>query len=196
MALGWVKNGRHFGEDIAAEFVPSRYPELSKTCDTHIYLNEMTKYSKRIQDWLQEKNVKAELLSFEESVHSVEDTMVATGFPVERISKSIVMMTSTANLIIAMVPAENRASTERVRKFLGLDERPRMATPEEIEMQTGQQVGGNSPFNSPKARILIDPKLLEKDWVVTGGGDDKHLVKISIEELKRVIDYTEARVRR
>ncbi|NQU64100.1 MAG: hypothetical protein HQ517_07440, partial [SAR324 cluster bacterium] len=53
-----------------------------------------------------------------------------------------------------------------------------------------------SPLNAPHAIILIDPKLLEQDWVITGGGDDRHLVKISTEELKRVIDYTEARVRR
>jgi len=156
----------------------------------------MTGYAQRIKDWLRQKNVEAELLNFEESVHSVEDTVAVTGYSAERITKSIVMLTLAGNLVIAMVPAKNRVSTERVRKFLGLDERPRMATAEEIEMHTGQKPGGNSPFNAQNAKILIDPKLLENDWIITGGGDDKHLVKISTDELKRVIDFTETRIRK
>ncbi len=156
----------------------------------------MTEYSKRIKDWLHKENVDAELLSFDESVHSVEEAVAVSGHPVERITKSIVMITSANNLVIAMVPAKNRASTERVRKFLKLDVRPRIATAEEVETHIGQQVGGNSPFNAPNATILIDPKLLEIDWILTGGGDDRHLVKITTEELKRVVDYTEARVRK
>ncbi|MBT3190512.1 MAG: YbaK/EbsC family protein [Anaerolineae bacterium] len=156
----------------------------------------MTEYSKRIKDWLHKENVDAELLSFDESVHSVEEAVAVSGHPVERITKSIVMITSADDLVIAMVPAKNRASTERVRKFLKLDERPRIARAEEVEKYLVQQVGGNSPFNAPNAIILIDPKLLEEDWILTGGGDDRYLIKITTEELKRVVDYTEARVRK
>lgn len=156
----------------------------------------MTVYSQRIKDWLRKENVDAEILSFEESVHSVEEAIAVSGHPIERITKSIVMLTPADKLVIAMVPAKYRASTERVRKFLELDERPRIATAEEIEKYLGQQVGGNSPFNAPNAKILIDPKLIEKDWILTGGGDNRHLVKISTEELKRVIVFTETRIRK
>jgi Cys-tRNA(Pro)/Cys-tRNA(Cys) deacylase len=156
----------------------------------------MTKYSQRIKDWLRQKDVAAELLNFEKSVHSVEETIAVTGYPIERITKSIVMVTPTENFIIAMVPATSRASTERVRKFLGIDVRPRLATSEEIQTVIGQMPGGNSPFNAPNATVLIDPKLLEQDWIITGGGDDKHLIKITIAELKRVVTYTETRVRK
>lgn len=156
----------------------------------------MTKYSQRIKDWLREENVDAELLSFDEGVSSVEEAVAVSGYPVERITKSIVMLTAAGDLVIAMVPAIYRVSTERVRKFLELDERPRIATAEEIEKHIGQQVGGNSPLNAANAKILIDPKLLEQDWILTGGGDTRHLVKISTEELKRVIVFTQARVRK
>ena len=54
----------------------------------------MTEYSKRIKDWLHKENVDAELLSFDESVHSVEEAVAVSGHPVERITKSIVMITS------------------------------------------------------------------------------------------------------
>ena len=156
----------------------------------------MTKYSQGISDWLHNQNVEAELLCFAESVHSVEEAVSVSGHPVESITKSIVMLTMEGDLVIAMVPAINRVSTERVRKLLELDERPRIATAQEVEQHIGQQIGGNSPFNAANAKILIDPKLLEKDWILTGGGDARHLVKISTRELKRVIVYTEARVRK
>jgi len=155
-----------------------------------------TEYSRGIEDWLRRENVDAEILSFARSVHSVEEAVAISGHPVESITKSIVMLTPAGRFVIAMVPAINRVSTERVRKILRLDQRPRMATAEEVETRIGQQVGGNSPFNASDAKILIDPKLLERDWILTGGGDDRHLVKISTEELKRVINYTEARVRK
>ena len=156
----------------------------------------MTEYSQSIRDWLNRENVEAEFLSFTKSVHSVEEAVSVSGHPVESISKSIVMLTPAGKLVIAMVPAVNRVSTERVRKLLELDERPRIATAEEVEKHVGQQVGGNSPFNVPNAKIFIDPRLLEKDWILTGGGDARHLVKISTQELKRVVVYTEARVRK
>ena len=156
----------------------------------------MTEYSQRIKDWLDSNNVDAELLSFDKSVHSVDEAVAVSGFPLENITKSIVMLTQSGRLVIAMVPASARASTERVRKILELEERPRPADAEEIEKYTGQQAGGNSPLNAPQAKILIDPEVLKNEWIVTGGGDDRHLIKISTEALKKAVDYTEARVRK
>lgn len=156
----------------------------------------MTEYSKNIEAWLVANYVNAEMLSFAESVHTVEEAVSVSGYPVERFTKSIVMLTADKTVVIAMVPADNRASTERVRKVLNLEERPRVATAEETKQYTGQLIGGNSPLNVPDANVLIDPKVLERDWILTGGGDDQTLVKISIEELKRVVEHTEVRVRK
>ncbi len=156
----------------------------------------MTVYSRRLQNWLRQNNVEAELLSFEKSVHSVEEAVAVSGYPVERITKSIVMLTADDNIVIAMVPASKRASTERVRKFLKLKERPLIADAELIEGRIGQQAGGNSPLNAGDAIILLDPELLQIDWILTGGGDDRHLVKISIEELRNAVAHTVTRVRK
>jgi prolyl-tRNA editing enzyme YbaK/EbsC (Cys-tRNA(Pro) deacylase) len=71
-----------------------------------------------------------------------------------------------------------------------------MATAGESLKLTGQQAGGNSPLNPGQATVLIDPVVLERDWLVTGGGDDRSLVRISVAELRRVAVFTEARVRK
>jgi prolyl-tRNA editing enzyme YbaK/EbsC (Cys-tRNA(Pro) deacylase) len=83
-----------------------------------------------------------------------------------------------------------------VRKALALAQRPRIATASESETLLGQQIGGNSPLNADNARVLIDPEVLAMDWILTGGGDARSLVRISIAELRRVVGFTEARVRK
>ncbi len=156
----------------------------------------MSDSSNRIERWIEDNNVNAEMLSFSKRVYTVEEAIAVSGYPIERFTKSIVMLTSDERLVIALVPADARASTERVRKALDLTDRPRIVTAEESERYLGQQLGGNSPLNAPNATILIDPKVLERDWILTGGGDDRNLVKIPVAELKRVVTYTEARVRK
>jgi len=156
----------------------------------------MSPYAQRLRDWIERNGVDAEVLRFDESVRSVEQAVAASGHPVERITKSIVMVTHEGGAVVAVVPARSRASTDRVRKALALAARPRIATPEETESLLGQQVGGNSPLNAGDAEVLVDPLVLEMDWFITGGGDDRSLVRIAVAELRRVVAFTEARVRK
>jgi prolyl-tRNA editing enzyme YbaK/EbsC (Cys-tRNA(Pro) deacylase) len=156
----------------------------------------MSDNSERMKVYLEREGIDAEFLTFAQSVHTVEEAVSVSGYAVEWFTKSIVMLTADQQPIIAVVPADRRASTERERKALGLAERPTIATAAETEAYLGQQVGGNSPLNCPNATILIDPLVLAREWTLTGGGDHQHLVKISVAELKRVVVYREVRVRK
>jgi prolyl-tRNA editing enzyme YbaK/EbsC (Cys-tRNA(Pro) deacylase) len=156
----------------------------------------MSIHAERIREWIAQRRVQAQLLQFEHSVHSVAQAVAVSGHPVERFTKSIVMLDEDGRAIVAVVPARSRASTERVRKALALAQRPRIATASESETLLGQQIGGNSPLNADNARVLIDPEVLAMDWILTGGGDARSLVRISIAELRRVVGFTEARVRK
>ncbi len=156
----------------------------------------MSRYSDRIKGFLTDNNIEAEFLEFDKSVHSVQEAVDVSGFSIDKFTKSIVMLTDDDDLVIAVVPAENRVSTKRVRKALNLPQRPRIINAAESEKLLEQQLGGNSPLNAPAAKIFIDPNVLGKEWVLIGGGDDQCLVKISIKELTRVVTYAEARVRK
>ncbi|MFQ5995989.1 MAG: aminoacyl-tRNA deacylase, partial [Acidiferrobacterales bacterium] len=78
----------------------------------------MSEFSNRIKQWLHENGVNAELLHFDQSVRSVQEAVQVSGYPVERFTKSIVMLTADDKVVIAVVPADARASTDRVRKAL------------------------------------------------------------------------------
>jgi prolyl-tRNA editing enzyme YbaK/EbsC (Cys-tRNA(Pro) deacylase) len=75
----------------------------------------MSMHAERIREWIAQRGVQAQLLHFEHSVHSVAQAVAVSGHPVERFTKSIVMLDEDGRAIVAVVPAHSRASTERVR---------------------------------------------------------------------------------
>ena len=104
------------------------------------------------------------------------------------------MIDSNDQLIVAIVKGEDNASTSRVAKALTI-ERPRLATPEEILQKTGYPCGGTPSFGFD-AIFLIDPRVMEKETIYTGGGSEQSLVKINTSELLKANQGTVVRIRR
>ena len=144
---------------------------------------EQREYEEKLKEWLKSNNVCAEHLSFNQSCHSVKEAAKAANADTDEIVKNICMIDSKNNLIIAIVKGESRASTTNVGKALSV-ERPRTATPEEILIKTGYPCGGTPSFGFDVI-FLIDPKVMEKEFVYTGGGSESSLIKISTIELQK-----------
>ncbi len=159
-------------------------------------MGSMSVYSDRIKSFLEQERVEADFLEFPDRVHTVDEAVEVSGYPVEHFTKTIVMVGPKDQILLAVVPASSRASTERVRKALALNQRPKIATGVESEAKLGQKLGGNTPINAEDATVIIDPKVLEREWILVGGGDDRSLVKIPVAELKRIVNFVEARVRK
>lgn len=73
--------------------------------------------------------------------------------------------------------------------------RPRTATENEILEKTGYPCGGVPSFGY-KATFIIDPKVMEKEFVYTGGGSEYSLVRITSRELKEINNGLVFRVRK
>ncbi|MCY9528491.1 YbaK/EbsC family protein [Paenibacillus alvei] len=93
-----------------------------------------------------------------------------------------------------MVKGEDRASTSRVGKAL-LIPPPRLALEQEMLQLAGYPAGGIPSFGFT-ATFLIDPKVLEQEFVYTGGGSPYSLTRISVQEMVRVNQAIVARVRK
>ena len=154
----------------------------------------MNDYEKKLKEYMKEKNIEGEHLSFEQSCHSVEDAAKAANANTDDFVKNICITDSKSNLIVAIVKGEDRASTSRVEKALKI-ERPKTATPEEILQKTGFPCGGTPSFGYT-ATFLVDPRVMEKEVVYSGGGSENSLVKISSKELLRANNGTIVRVRK
>lgn len=144
--------------------------------------------------FIAQHNVKAEHLRFTQSCHSVaEAALAANGTPQDFI-KSICMLTTTGQLVVAIVKGEDRASTTRVKAALGgLD--VRLATPAEMLALSGYPAGGTPPFGYP-GTFFVDERVLQKPFVFGGGGSEQALVKLTPDELLRANHGRVARVRK
>ena len=153
----------------------------------------MNQYEEKLRKYIEEHEIDAELLTFNQSTHSVADAAAAVGAEPEDFVKSIAMIGPDNQLIVAIVKGEHRASTSRVSKALKI-ERPRIAQPDEVLEKSGYPVGGTPAFGY-EATFLIDPKVMEKEKVYSGGGSEQALTLMSPEEMQGANGAKIARVR-
>jgi len=151
-------------------------------------------YEEKLKKYIRDNNVKAEHITFNKSCHSVEEATKTANVNIDEFVKNICMIDSNENLIVAIVKGEDRASTSRVEKALNI-EKPRTATPNEILQKTGYPCGGTPSFGY-NAKFLIDPRIMEKEFVYTGGGSENSLIKISTKELQKVNNGEIVRIRK
>ena len=143
-------------------------------------INEEEKLKKFIKD----NNINAEHIRYEKCLHTVSDLLEVTGFDLELITKTMIFKGEKGKTIAVMIPAKFRVSTTRLGEVLGTKP-PEMANPNEAYKRTGYPVGGMLCFGYD-AIVIIDPKVLEKEYVYTGGGSEFSIVKISSAELKKL----------
>jgi len=148
----------------------------------------------RLQAYIQEQDIQAEHLSFNQPCHSVAEAALAVNASPEELVKNICLLDSDDQLITAIVKGEDRVSVSRIAKTLQRDGL-RLAAPEEILAKTGYPCGGTPSFGY-QAMFLIDPKVMEREIVYTGGGSETSLVKISTEALVRANQGTILRIRK
>ena len=153
----------------------------------------MNTYEQRLRAYLEEQHILAEHLSLDQPCHSVAEAARAVNASPEELVKNICLVDSDGRLITAIVKGEDRVSVSRIAKTLQR-EGLRLATPAEILEKTGYPSGGTPSFGY-QALFLIDPKVMERELVFTGGGSETSLVKISTQELVRANQGTLLRIR-
>ena len=154
----------------------------------------MNEFELKLKQYLIDEGSDGEHLGFKQSCHSVREAADAAGCDPTDVVKNICMIDANQHLIVAIVKGEDRASTSRVAKALDI-ERPSTATPEEILRLSGFPSGGTPSFGF-SAKFLVDPKVLEKDIIYTGGGSANSLVRIASAELLKLNQGTVSRVRK
>ncbi len=153
----------------------------------------MNTFEQRLQAYLQEQHIQAEHLSFDQPCHSVAEAARAVNASPQELVKNICLLDREGRLITAIVKGEDRVSVSRIAKTVQR-EGLRLATAAEILEKTGYPCGGTPSFGYP-AMFLIDPRVMERELVFTGGGSETSLVKIRTAELVRANQGTILRIR-
>jgi len=153
----------------------------------------MINEEEKLKQFMKEKEINGEHLRFETSLHTVQELLNVTGFDLKYITKTMVFKSPKGKTIAAMIPAEFRVSVSRLEKATGL-QGLELTNPKEAYQRTGYPVGG-MPFFGYESVLVIDPKVLELDYIYTGGGSEFSIVKITTEEIKRVSNPIVQRIR-
>jgi len=151
-------------------------------------------YEEKLKSVMKDEGIEGEHLTFSRSCHSVTEAAEAAGVTPRDFVKSICMLDGEGRLVVGIVKGEDRASTSRVAKALNAGA-VRMATPEEVLEKTGYPCGGTPSFGYP-ARYLVDPKVVEMEFVYMGGGSETSLVKIRPSEIVKANRGEITRIRR
>lgn len=154
----------------------------------------MKEFEEKLKEYIIKSGIDAEQCIYENACHTVEEAASSANASPEDIVKSICLIDSDDNLIVAIVRGKDRVSTSRVAKALNI-ETPQIATPEEILDKTGYICGGVPSFGY-EAIFLIDPKVMENELVYTGGGSPYSLTKISTKVLHQINKGKIVRIRK
>jgi len=136
-----------------------------------------------LKDFIEKNRIDAEILEFKQPVMTVEQAVRMAGCRRDEIIKSIVLIDSQDNPIIAIVDGKSRVSLRKVKEILGKN--IRIAKAREVERKTGYKIGGVPPIGH-RFKTIIDRKIIDKKYVYGGGGDSRHLIKISPKQIVRL----------
>jgi Cys-tRNA(Pro)/Cys-tRNA(Cys) deacylase len=147
----------------------------------------MADYSQKLKDVLLSRNLWHRFIEFSEPVKTVEQA--GRKVPVEKIIKSIVMIDSDGDPLLAIVKAQSMVSFRKIKKLLEVKD-VRLATHEEVLKNSGFPAGGVPPLNSIN-RVLLDPEILKSETCIAGGGDVNKLIEMKTQD---VIDALRPRI--
>lgn len=151
-------------------------------------------YDSKLIAYIRTHQMAAKHLRLQALCHSVEDAAQAVQADKVDFVKNVCMIDEAGRLLVAIVKGEDRASISRVGKAL-LIPPPRLALEEEMLELTGYPAGGIPSFGY-NALFIIDPKVLEREFVYTGGGSPYSLTHISVQEMLHVNQAIVARIRK
>ncbi|MCD6591809.1 MAG: hypothetical protein J7K78_02180 [Thaumarchaeota archaeon] len=133
------------------------------------------------------KRLGGEILELKTSVKTVEQASRATGADPSQIIKSMLLISEKEGAILAIVDGRSRVDLEKLSLRFG---RTRLASPKEVKKLTGYEVGELPPIGLP-IKTVVDPKVLEKSYVIGGGGAINRLIKI---DPKKILEVQKAEI--
>lgn len=142
-------------------------------------MGQTLSYSEKLKSFLTVKGVWHRFIEFNEPVKTVEQA--ARKVQAEKIAKSIVMVDSNGDPLLAIVPARSRVSHRKIKILFAVRD-VRLASSEEVLTHSGYPVGGVPPFNNI-TRVLVDPEVLRSETAIVGGGDIDKLVELRTEDI-------------
>jgi Cys-tRNA(Pro)/Cys-tRNA(Cys) deacylase len=136
--------------------------------------------STRAIHYLQQQGIAFEKVEYEHLEKGAEFAALATGYPLERTVKTLVVSTGPKRYALALVSGERQLDLKRIARVLKV-KKAEMAEAEAAERLTGYHVGGISPFGvrQPGLPVVMDEPILSAPEILVNAGQRGTMLKMS-----------------
>jgi Cys-tRNA(Pro) deacylase len=142
--------------------------------------------SQDLQNFIDQNQIKAEILPMEEDTPTVPDAAQALGVEEEQIIKSLVFLVDGQPALV-IANGTNKVDNRLVARHFGVGrKRVKMARPEQALEITGYVVGAMPPFgHQTRLPTIVDPGVLSHSEIFGGGGEINAMLRLTSNELLR-----------
>lgn len=139
--------------------------------------------------YINDHDIDAEIIFLDEETMTVADAAAALQVTPAQIIKSIAFL-AEGEPVLAITNGVSRVGWKTLADYLDVSRRQlRMADPAQVQEMTGYEVGAVPPFGHPQPlRTLIDTAVFEQSVIFGGGGATNALIRLTPQELQRVVE--------
>ena len=136
---------------------------------------------RELLDRLRDAGVEFELLAHPHTETAAAEAK-ALGLPSEEVAKTLVVRTPTGYVRV-LVPARERLDLHKLRAGIETDKAV-LATEQELERDYAEfELGAVPPLGGRPDPVLVDPRLVEREWVAFEAGTHDESVRVRSADL-------------
>ena len=135
--------------------------------------------STRAIAYLKRKKIPYEVVKYEHEVKGAEFAAKATGYPLERTIKTLVVELERKSYCLALLPGHGELDLKKLAAFSGA-KRAALVDIKTAERLTGYLVGGISPFGTQqRLQTLMEESILTHEEVQINAGQRGVMLKMA-----------------
>lgn len=136
--------------------------------------------TKDLQEYMENNEISGVITELKAPTPTVLAAAEAVGVAPEQIIKSVLFLVQGVGPVLAIACGEGRIDRRRIADHFEVGKkRVKLADSKAVVHHTGYPAGSVPPFGHPEPlTTLMDPKVLEQEFVYGGGGDGSSLVHL------------------
>lgn len=150
----------------------------------------------RAISYLKNKKIPYEVVKYEHRAKGAEFAAKATGYPLERTVKTLVVELDRRSYCLALLPGDRELDLKKLASSVGI-KRTTMVDIKTAERLTGYLVGGISPFGTQqRLGTVMESSILNNDEILINAGQRGMMLKMAPGDIVKALDSRVASIAR
>jgi len=146
--------------------------------------------STRAIQFLKQRKISFEVVTYAHEVKGAEFAAKATGYPLEMTVKTLVVELGQKQFMLVLMPGNKRLSMKQLAKICGYKSAA-IADAKSAERLTGYLVGGISPFGiRQKLPVVMDAGIVKYEKILINAGQRGKMILMSPADLQQTLACT------